>query len=301
MSDKRMDFINNHDWIRKSLMYEPRGHDGMSGAFLYPPTRDDCDIGILYIEVSGCLPMCGHATIGTVTFLIENGLVTPHEKGVINLDTPSGKVVAHYDQVGDFVEKVRIYNVPSYLAEVGITIDCPDLGELVFDIAYGGNFYAIFEPQKNYKGLGHFSVDLILKYSPIIRDLINKKVTILHPEDNTINGVKHLLWACKPQNASSHGRCAVFYGAKAIDRSPCGTGTSARMAQLHGKGKLKLGDDYINESIIGTIFEGRVEEITQVGQTSAIRPSISGWARVTGNNKIFVDDRDPFKHGFQVK
>ncbi len=301
MSAMRQDFIKNYDWIRRSLMFEPRGHDCMSGAFLFPSTRDDCDIGILYIEVSGCLPMCGHGTIGTVTFALENDLVTPKTPGILNLDTPAGKVVAHYKKNGSKIETVKIYNVPSYLAEVGIIVSCPDLGEIIVDISYGGNFYAIVEPQKNYEGLDEFSVADILRFSPIIRDLINEEIEIIHPEDNTIKDTTHLFWASAPEQKPSHGRGAVFYGDKAIDRSPCGTGTSARMAQLFGKGKLHIGGEYINESIIGSVFKGRVEEVTQVGQASAIIPSIEGWANVTGHNKIYVDENDPFKYGFKVK
>ena len=151
MSERRLDFLEHHDWIRKALMFEPRGHDVMSGSMLYPPTRADCDVGILFIEVSGCLPMCGHGTIGTVTMAIENGLVAPATPGVVNLDAPAGRVVARYEQNGRFVDSVRITNVASYLAASEIAIDVPGMGELVFDIAYGGNFYAILEPQKNFR------------------------------------------------------------------------------------------------------------------------------------------------------
>ena len=149
MSERRLDFLERHDWIRKALMFEPRGHDVMSGSILYPSTREDCDVGVLYIEVSGCLPMCGHGTIGTVTMAIENGLVSPAKAGTLALDAPAGRVVATYEQKGRFVESVRITNVASYLAATGVTIDVPGLGELAFDIAYGGNYYAILEPQKN--------------------------------------------------------------------------------------------------------------------------------------------------------
>ena len=153
MSERRLDFLANHDWIRKALMFEPRGHDVMSGSILYPPTRADCDIGILFIEVSGCLPMCGHGTIGTVTMAVENGLVAPATPGVLNIDAPAGRVVARYEQKDRFVESVRITNVASYLAATDVTVDVPGIGELTFDIAYGGNYYAILEPQKNFAGL----------------------------------------------------------------------------------------------------------------------------------------------------
>ena len=300
MSERRLDFLANHDWIRKALMFEPRGHDVMSGSILYPPTRADCDIAILFIEVSGCLPMCGHGTIGTVTMAIENGLVAPATPGVLNLDAPAGRIVARYEQPDRFVESVRITNVASYLAATDVVVDVPGIGELSFDIAYGGNYYAILEPQKNFAGLESMSAGDVLRLSPIVRRLLNQKIQPVHPENETIRGVSHVMWTGKPRDKRAHARNAVFYGDKAIDRSPCGTGTSARMAQFAGKGKLKIGDDFVHESIIGSLFDGRVEAQAKVGNYDAIVPSISGWARQHGINTIFVDDRDPFARGFQV-
>jgi 4-hydroxyproline epimerase len=281
-------------------MFEPRGHDIMSGSILYPSTREDCDISVLFIETSGCLPMCGHGTIGTVTMAIENGFVAPATPGVVNIDAPAGRVVAHYQQNGRFVDSVRLTNVASYLAASDVAIEVPDLGELVFDIAYGGNFYAILEPQKNFAGLEAISAGDVLRLSPIVRKLLNEKIQPVHPEDATIRGVSHVMWTGAPRDKRAHARNAVFYGDKAIDRSPCGTGTSARMAQLAAKGRLKVGDDFVHESIIGSLFDGRVEASAKVGNHDAIVPSISGWARQHGINTIFVDDRDPFAHGFQV-
>src|ERR1044071_2518917 len=172
MSERRLDFLKNHDWIRKALMFEPRGHDVMSGSILYPSTRADCDTAILFIEVSGCLPMCGHGTIGTVTMAIENGLVTPRNQGQLALDAPAGRVLAQYEQQGRFVESVRITNVASYLAATGVTIEVPGMGELAFDIAYGGNYYAILEPQKNFAGLEAMSAGDVLRLAPVVRKLL---------------------------------------------------------------------------------------------------------------------------------
>jgi len=300
MSARRQDFIARFDWIRRALMFEPRGHDVMSGSILYAPLREDCDIAILFIEVSGCLPMCGHGTIGTVTMAIENGLATPAEEGRLALDAPAGKVVAEYKRDGRFVESVRIHNVPAYLALTDVRIDVPELGELSVDVAYGGNFYAIIDPQPNFPGLEAFSADQIIRLSPIVRRLMNEAVEVAHPEDTTIRGVSHIQWTGAPRDARAHGRNAVFYGERAIDRSPCGTGTSARIAQLAAKGKLRVGDDFVHESIIGSLFEGRVEEEVRVGNVNGVRPSIAGWARMHGYNTIFVDPRDPFCHGFTV-
>ena len=298
--DKRREAKERHDHLRRGLMLEPRGHDVMSGSILYPPTREDCDIGILFIEVSGCLPMCGHGTIGTVTMAIENGLVTPATPGTLNIDAPAGRIVARYERPDRFVESVRITNVASYLAATDVAIDVPGLGELVFDIAYGGNFYAIAEPQKNFAGLEALSAGDVLRLSPIVRRLVNEKIDPVHPDDPTIRGVSHVMWTGAPRDPRAQARNAVFYGDKAIDRSPCGTGTSARMAQRVARGKLKVGDDFVHESIIGSLFDGRVEGVSRVGNHDAIIPSIAGWARQHGINTIFVDDRDPFAHGFQV-
>jgi len=307
MSERRQDFIARYDWIRTGLMFEPRGHDLMSGSILYPPTREDCDIAVLYLETSGCLPMCGHGTIGTVTFAIERGLAEPREAGVLRLDTPAGPVEAHYrlengggNGAQPKVEAVRFQNVGAYLAAEGIEVECPELGRLSLDIAYGGNFYAIIEPQANYRGLEALTPGDILRLSPGLRQRINQAIDVVHPEDPTIVGVSHLLWAGAPQNPEAHARNAVFYGVAAIDRSPCGTGTSARMAQLVARGKLKVGDVFVHESILGTLFHGRVEAETKVGNHQAILPSIEGWARITGFNTILIDERDPFAHGFQV-
>lgn len=300
MSEKRQDFLARYDWIRTALMFEPRGHDMMSGSMLYPPTTDDGDVSILFVETSGCLPMCGHGTIGTVTMALEFGLVTPATPGRLLLDTPAGRVVAEYDRDGDKVTGVRIYNVASYLAHRDILIDCPGLGELRLDVAYGGNFYAIVEPQANYPGLEAMQVGDLLRLSPVIRALANAAVQCVHPEDPTVKGVSHVQWTGKPRDPRAHGRNAVFYGDKALDRSPCGTGTSARMAQLAARGDLAPGDEFVHESIIGSLFEGRHEGAAVIGGIEGIRPSIRGWARMHGFNTIFVDDEDPFAHGFQV-
>ncbi|EAU41295.1 putative proline racemase protein [Fulvimarina pelagi HTCC2506] len=300
MLEKRAHFIRDYDWIRTGLMFEPRGHDMMSGAILYPPTREDCDVAVLYIETSGCLPMCGHGTIGTVTMALENGLVSPREPGRLALETPAGRVDITYSQEGRFVEEVRLTNVPGFLHSEGLTVDVEGIGELKVDIAYGGNFYAIVEPQKTFRDVADFTAGDLVILSPRLRAALNDKYELVHPLHPEINGLRHILWTGAPKHSEADARNAVFYGEKAIDRSPCGTGTSARMAQLAAKGKLKVGDDFVHESIIGSLFKGRVEGATTVGNYSAIVPSIAGWARQTGINTIFIDDRDPFAAGFSV-
>jgi 4-hydroxyproline epimerase len=301
MSARRQDFIARYDWIRTALMFEPRGHDVMSGAILYPPCREDCDAGVLYIEVTGCLPMCGHGTIGAVTFAIEQGLMRPCEDDEVRLDTPAGLVVAAYERAGRFVERVRLTNVPCFLALPEVRVDCPGLGEIVVDVAYGGNFYAIVEPQGTYGGLDDLTAADILRWSPALRERLNATLEVVHPDDPTIRGVSHVMWTGAARDLKAHGRNAVFYGERAIDRSPCGTGTSARMAQLVARGRLAIGDDFVHESIIGSLFEGRVESAARVGEHAAIVPSVAGWARLTGLNTIFVEERDPYAHGFQLR
>ncbi|MFA5489679.1 MAG: 4-hydroxyproline epimerase [Candidimonas sp.] len=298
MIERRADFLANHDWIRKALMFEPRGHDAMSGTIIYPPTRGDCDVAVLFIEVSGCLPMCGHGTIGTVTSLVEHGLVRPREPGVLRLDTPAGVVEARYKLNGDYVDSVRLTNIPSFLHSTGLTVELEGVGEIVFDVSYGGNFYAIVEPQKNFGGLETLNVADIQRLSPILRAKANEKYHFEHPEQPAIKDVSHVMWIGRPTQAGSHGRNAVFFGDRGIDRSPCGTGTSSRVAQLVARGDLQIGQEFVNESIIGTKFIGVAQERTRCGDRDAIVPTIEGWARVTGSNTIYVDTRDPLAHGF---
>ncbi|MBS9476982.1 4-hydroxyproline epimerase [Ancylobacter radicis] len=300
MIEKRAHFLKEFDWIRTGLMFEPRGHDMMSGSILYPPPRPDCDVAILFIETSGCLPMCGHGTIGTVTMAIEHGLVTPKTPGVLMLDTPAGVVKAEYTQVGQYVEEVRITNVPGFLYAQGLTAECPEIGEVTVDVAYGGNFYAIVEPQPAFRDMADFTAGQLVGMSPGLRKALNAKYEFVHPEKPEIRGLSHILWTGAARHPEAQARNAVFYGDKAIDRSPCGTGTSARMAQLAAIGQLRVGDDFVHESIIGSLFKGRVEAAVKVGERDAIIPSIGGWARMTGYNTIFIDDRDPFAHGFVV-
>lgn len=300
MIERRMHFLAEYDWIRTGLMFEPRGHDMMSGSILYPPTREDCDVALLFIETSGCLPMCGHGTIGTVTVMIEHGLVRPKEPGVLHLDTPAGRVDAYYTLDGQRVSSVRLVNVPSFLAAEGLEVECPDLGTIRVDVGYGGNFYAIVDAQENFRDMADFTAADFIRWSPVVRRRLNEKYTFEHPEQSMICGLSHLLWTGVPTQPGAHARNAVFYGEKAIDRSPCGTGTSSRMAQWAAHGKLGVGDTFVHESIIGSLFTGRVEAVTHVGGKPAIVPSIEGWARVMGFNTLFIDDDDPYAHGFQV-
>ncbi len=303
MAEKRRYFLKNFDWIRTGLMFEPRGHDMMSGSILYAPADPQNDIGILFIETSGCLPMCGHGAIGAVTIGIENELIKPRIPGQVRLETPAGVVLATYGVANNKVAWVQITNVASYLAFEDLEIHHTTFGKLKFDVAYGGNFYAIIDLQENFRGIEHYTAGALVQASPSVRQVINKAYpnNFQHPENPDICGVSHLLWAGTPQLEGSTARNAVFYGDKAIDRSPCGTGTSARMAQWYAKGKLAVGDAFIHESFIGSRFKGVVTRETRVGHNLAIIPSIQGWARVYGKNEIVIDtEDDPYALGFQV-
>jgi 4-hydroxyproline epimerase len=301
MSERRQDFLKRFDWIRTGLCFEPRGHDMMSGGFLYPPTKVDADIGILFIETSGCLPMCGHGAIGLVTFGLEHGLIVPREPGRLRVEVPAGLLDIEYGHEGDKVTFVKITNVPAYLAARDIAIEVPDFGPLSVDVAYGGNYYAIVEPQGAYRGLDDLGADRLIDLGRKVRSLVQDKFEPVHPLDATIRGVSHVLWADKPRSAGADGRNAVFYGEKAIDRSPCGTGTSARLAHLAAMGRLRPGDSFVHESYIGSRFVGKIEGETQIAGQKAIIPSIQGSAISTGFNTIWIDRADPFWQGFQVR
>lgn len=292
--------MEEYDWIRRGLMFEPRGHDMMSGSMLYPPADPQNDIGVLYIETSGCLPMCGHGTIGTVTIAIEEGLVVPKVPGKLRLETPAGLVLIDYKQTGAKVESVKLTNVRSFLYKEDLCVDCPDLGEIHVDVAYGGNFYGIIDPQENFEDIRSFSASQLIHYGKLIRRLLNEKYEFVHPEDPNIYGLTHIQWTGEPTQPDSSGRNAVLVGENALDRSPCGTGTSARMAQWYAKGKLRPGEAFVHESYIGSRFVGKIEDTATVAGKPAIIPSVEGWARITGYNTIFIDDNDPYKEGFQV-
>jgi 4-hydroxyproline epimerase len=300
MSERRQDFLERFDWIRTGLCFEPRGHDMMSGGFLYPPTSPENDIGILFIETSGCLPMCGHGTIGIVTFGLEHGLIQPATPGRLRVEVPAGVIEIAYETAGPKVTSVRITNVPAYVAARGIEVDVEGIGPLSIDVSYGGNYYAIVEPQGAYTGLDDLGAARIIELSGRIREAVRAKFEPVHPLDPTIRGVSHVLWADKPKHEGADGRNAVFYGDKAIDRSPCGTGTSARLAHLVATGRLSKGDSFVHESYICSRFTGRVEQSVMLGDQPAIIPSIEGSAIATGFNTIWIDRADTFWEGFQV-
>jgi proline racemase len=301
MFDRRRHFIEHLDHIRKLLMFEPRGHSAMSGAILQPPTRPDADFGVLYIEVSGCLPMCGHGTMGVATVLVETGMVEVTEPvTTIRLDTPAGLVVVDVDVEDGAAMRVTLRNVPSFCYATERAVDVPGLGEVRFDMAFGGNFYALVELEQLGLPFDRAAKDELLEAGLSIMDAINATPDRpVHPENPEIEGVHHVYLAA-PGSDARHSRHAMAIHPGWFDRSPCGTGTSARMAQLHAKGLLPLDTDFRNDSFIGTTFIGRLVEETTVGGRPAVVPTVTGRAWVTGTAQYMLDPRDPFPEGFEL-
>jgi proline racemase len=300
MFDRRRYFIDNLDHIRKLLMFEPRGHSAMSGAILQPSTRPDADVGVLYIEVSGCLPMCGHGTMGVATVLVETGMVPVVEPvTTIRLDTPAGLVVVDVDVEDGAAMRVTLRNVPSFCYATDRTVAVPGLGDVRYDMAFGGNFYALVELDQIGLPFDRSRKDDLLGAGLSIMEAINAVDEPVHPENPEIAGVHHVYLAA-PGSDASHSRHAMAIHPGWFDRSPCGTGTSARMAQLHARGLLPLNQDFRNDSFIGTTFIGRLVEETTVGGLPAVVPTVSGRAWITGTAQYMLDPRDPFPEGFEL-
>ncbi|MGN6612534.1 MAG: proline racemase family protein [Angustibacter sp.] len=298
MFARREWFLEHSDDLRTLLMYEPRGHSAMSGAILQPSTRPDADFGVLYIEVSGCLPMCGHGTMGVATVLVETGMVPVTEPvTTVRLDTPAGLVIAEVAVTDGAATSVTLRNVASYLDEADSCVQVPGLGEVRYDMAYGGNFYAVVELEQLGLPFDRAAKDELLRAGLSIMDAINEQRRPVHAENPGVGGCHHVQLVA-PGSTAQHSRHAMAIYPGWFDRSPCGTGTSARLAQLHARGQLAVGEEMVNESFIGTRFLARVLEETQVGGRPAIIPSVTGRAWVTGTAQYFLDPTDPFPAGF---
>tara|TARA_B110000503_G_C7163889_1_gene421028 strand:+ start:2391 stop:3377 length:987 start_codon:yes stop_codon:yes gene_type:complete len=299
MNEKRLYFMEHLDDIRLLLMNEPRGHAAMSGAILQAPTRADADWGVVYIEVSGCLPMCGHGTIGVATVLVETGMVDVQEPvTTIRLDTPAGLVIAHVSVRDGHAESVTLENVPSYVDRMDVTIEVPGLGAIPYSLAFGGNFYAMVDLDSVNLPFDRDRQHDIVSAGLAIMNSINEQDPPRHP---TIDGVDHChhVEFIAPGSSAQHSRHAMAIFPGWFDRSPCGTGTSARMAELWARGELALNTDFINESFIGSRFVGRLIAETTVGGIPAVIPTITGRAWVTGIGQYLLDPSDPFPTGFQ--
>lgn len=305
MAERREWFIENSDDLRTFLMCEPRGHSSMSGSILQPPTRPDADYGVLYIEVSGLLPMCGHGTIGTATVLVETGMVPVVEPvTTIRLDTPAGLVVAEVAVRDGHAESVTIRNVPSFSLGLDQVVRVDGFGDVRYDMAYGGNFYAIVDLEELGLPFDRAAKQRLLDAGLAIMDAVNAQARPAYPGRSDIGGCRHV-YLRAPGSTARHSRHAMAIHPGWFDRSPCGTGTSARMAQLHARGELGLDTDFVNESIIGSTFVGRlVEEVELPGEGGAalraVVPTITGRAWVTGTAQYMLDPTDPFPAGFEL-
>ena len=300
MLERKLRFEAERDDLRLLLMREPRGHAAMSGAILQPPTRDDADWGVLYIEVSGCLPMCGHGTIGVATVLVETGMVEVTEpETVIRLDTPAGLVTARVAVDDGAATSVTLENVPSYLHATDQTVLVPGFGEVSYDIAYGGNFYAFVKLKDLGLPFERSAKARLLEAGLSIMDAINEQDPVVHPERPEVN-VCHHVYLEAPDSTPQHGRHAMAIHPGWFDRSPCGTGTSARLAMLHGRGLIGVGEEVVNESFIGSRFAARVLGETTVGGRPAILPSFTGRAWITGTAQYMLNPTDPFPAGFEL-
>jgi len=300
---EKKQYVEEHlDHLRTLLMFEPRGHGSMSGSIVLPPTSPDADLGVIFIEVSGCLPMCGHGTIGTCTVAIETGLVEATEPVTyLKLDTPAGRVVAEARVQNGRVKNVKIRNVPSFLYRQDVTVDVPDLGKLTLDIAYGGNFYGILPVESVNLSLDKKDAQRLIDTGMKIMKSVREQVPLEHPLNHDIRDIKHIMFTGPPDVQSAHAKNTVVIHPGTFDRSPCGTGTSARMAQLFFKGKLPLNQDFVHESIIGTLFTGRlVEQLRLTPDVLAVVPTIEGRAWISGFQNFVLDPEDPFPAGFLV-
>jgi proline racemase len=300
MLERRAHFLAHMDDLRLLLMREPRGHGAMSGAILQPPTRDDADWGVLFIEVSGCLPMCGHGTIGVATVLVETGMVEVREpETVVRLDVPAGLVEARVAVEGGRARAVTLRNVPSFLHARDRSVAVDGLGDVAYDMAFGGNFYAIVDAAAVGLSVDPARSDELVEGGRAVMGAIDAADRPVHPEDPRIAGCHHVVFH-EPGRDGAHARAATSIHPGWLDRSPCGTGTSARMAQLHARGALGLGEPFVNESVIGTRFTGRLVEEATVGGRPAVVPEITGRAWITGMGQYLLDAEDPFPAGFAL-
>lgn len=298
MMERRDYFVEHLDHLRGFLMNEPRGHASMSGAILQPPTRPDADWGVLFIEVSGCLPMCGHGTIGVATVLVETGMVPVTEPvTTVRLDTPAGLVQVDVRVEDGVAKAVTLVNVPAYSIGLDRTTTLKDGREIRYDLAYGGNFYAFVDLDDLGLPFDRAAKNELIAAGLDIMAAVNAEAEPVHPLEPSIRGLHHV-YLTAPGSDAKHSRHAMAIHPGWFDRSPCGTGTSARMAQLHARGLLGLDQDFVNESFIGSRFTGRIVGETEVAGIPAVIPSVTGRAWITGTAQYTLDPEDPFPSGF---
>ena len=300
MLERKLHFEQHLDGLRRLLMREPRGHGAMSGAILQPPLRADADWGVVFIEVSGCLPMCGHGTIGVATVLVETGMVDVREpQTVVRLDTPAGLVEAAVEVEGGRARSVSLRNVPSFLLGRDRRIEVAGR-VLTYDMAFGGNFYAILPADSAGVAVDPAQADRLIERGLAVMAAIDAADRPEHPGDERIAGCKHVVFTAPGEDGPLSQRSATSIHPGWLDRSPCGTGTSAKLAALHARGELGLGQEFVNRSVIGTRFDARIVAETEVGGLPAVIPEITGRAWITGMGQYVLDPDDPFPEGFAL-
>lgn len=301
MADKRAYLDQKMDHIRTSIMHEPRGHKDMFGSILTSPVHEDADFGIVFMDGGGYLNMCGHGSIGAVTVAIETGIVSAVEpETTVAFDAPAGLIRARAAVEKGVVKSVTIRNVPAFLYKENVTVDVPELGKIKMDISFGGSFFAIVAATELGLKVSPANIDQLIKAGMAIKKAANEQIPIQHPELEHIKTIDLVEIFDQPTNPEANYKNVVIFGDGQADRSPCGTGTSAKMATLHAKGKLALNQEFVYESIIGTLFRGKLVEETQVGEFAAVVPEITGSAYITGFNQFVIDPNDPVKHGFTL-
>jgi proline racemase len=292
MLERQQRLERDHDELRGLLMNEPRGHGAMSGAILQRPCRGDADWGVVFIEVSGYLPMCGHGTIGVATVLVETGMVAVTEpETIVRLDVPAGLVEARVRVEGGKATSVTLRNVPSFVHELD-----GEAAGIPYDMAFGGNFYAIADAATVGLEVTPANAPRLIEAGLALMEALPEPV---HPDNAAIRGCRHVLWTGRP-GAGADARAATAIHPGWVDRSPCGTGTSARIAQRHARGELALDTPFVHESIIGTRFTGRLIKEVSVGGRPGVIPEITGRAWITGMGRYVLDPTDPFPNGFRV-
>lgn len=298
MMERKKFLEENYDYYRRALMLEPRGHKDMFGAIITKPTTKKADLGVIFMDSGGYLNMCGHGSIGTATIAVEAGLIPVTEPYTnVVLETPAGIVKTDVKVKDGKAVEVSIFNVPAFLYKENIEIDITGYGKFNVDIAFGGSFFALIDAEKLGIEINPKNIDTITDLGMKIIKTINNKIEIKHPYLD-ITTVDLAEFYSKPTNPKANLKNVVIFGESQVDRSPCGTGTSAKVATLYAKGKLALGEKFIYESITGSIFTGIATEEITVGNYKAIIPQITGSAYVTGMNRIILDKDDPLEYGF---
>ncbi len=298
--EQKQDIAANHDWIRRVQIHEPRGHADMFGAILTRPNHPEAEFGMIFTDGGGFLNMCGHGTIGVSTVLVEMGYVKKVEPVTqINLEAPAGLIRVKVKVENDRVKSVTFRNVPAFVYKRDCTIDLPGVGQVKFDISFGGSFFAILEAGQLNAKVQPDELSRLVPQAMQLRDIINKNFEIKHPT-LPIHEVDLIEIYTKADDPSADLKNVVIFGDGNVDRSPCGTGTSAKLALLHAKGEIGLNKPFVYQSILGTKFTGVIVEETQVGPFKAVVPEITGSAYITGVNQFLFDDEDPLRDGFVI-